>query len=408
MQKICQRQSCSFKRKPQPLINFGKDRSRPDGYNKYCLTCDRKRSGEQHTKRRDNNIAQRQAAGAAVNRQTFRPNGLDPDDLTRKLFEITKRGPISFSVLCDKLDMSPAKTKSAIKVARDQGIELKVEHDHIGIAPEKSDDRIQNIGIAPVTGERQKVAVISDTHLGSKYCLREQLKEFIHHAYAQGVREVLHPGDVTDGAYRHGMFEMSHMGLDEQARDLYETLPKLPGLTYHGITGNHDFTFTEASGVDVGRYLSNFFRERGREDLHFYGDRGAFLKVRGAVVHLWHPRSGVSYARSYALQKHIEKYSSGEKPNILLAGHWHVYCHVYERGVHALACPTFQGGGSAFSKSLGGAPAIGGMILSWDLTEHGTLRSFIHEYRAYFEQEKPQQVQDDTSYREEISVRRRA
>jgi len=316
---------------------------------------------------------------------------LKPD--LQKLFKIAKREPVGFSDLCDKMDLSPSKTRGLIEEARGLGIFVRVEHNHVGIVMPTPEERIRQVGVAPVVGERQKVAVISDTHLGSKYCLRDQLKEFVHYAYDQGVREILHPGDVVDGDYRHGKFEMSHMGLDAQADDLFDVLPKLPGLSYHGITGNHDFTFTEQSGIDVGHYLSNHFKERGRNDLHFYGNRGAFLKIRGAVVHLWHPRS-VSYARSYAIQKHIEKYSSGEKPQILLCGHWHVFCHVYERGVHGIACPTFQGGGSAFGKSLGGAPAIGGLIMSWDLTEDGTMRAFCLEKRSYFEKETPIRVDD--------------
>lgn len=326
------------------------------------------------------------------------------DEELEKLVKFTKKGAISFSALCDKMDLSPKKTKALIEEARGMGFRLHVEHDHVGIKVPQPEDRVRTIGIAPVVGERQKVAVISDLHLGSKYCLREQIKEFVQYAYSQGVREILCPGDVLDGIYRHGLFEVSHTGIDAQAQDLIETLPELPGLNYRSITGNHDFTFTESIGVDVGDYLMSYFQKRGRKDLHFYGNRGAFLRVKGAIVHLWHPRSGVSYARSYAIQKHIEKYSSGEKPNILLCGHWHVYCHVYERGVHGIACPTFQGGGSAFGKSLGGAPAIGGMILSWDLTSHGTMRHFIHEYRAYFEVEKPHTIDDDTAYLEEMPV----
>jgi hypothetical protein len=328
------------------------------------------------------------------------------DELMKKLVSLTKK-PIPFEMLCDKMGLPPGKVKALVTSAKDMGVRLRVEHDHVGIQPSEPEDRVRSIGIAPVVGERQRVAVISDLHLGSKYCLRDQLKEFIQYAYDQGIREILCPGDVLDGGYRHGIFEVSHTGIDAQAQDLFETLPHLPGLNYRCITGNHDFTFTESIGVDVGDYLESYFSKRGRSDLHFYGNRGAFLKVKGAIVHLWHPRSGVSYARSYAIQKHIEKYSSGEKPNILLCGHWHVYCHVYERGVHGIACPTFQGGGSAFGKSLGGAPAIGGMILSWDLTEHGTMRHFIHEYRAYFEVEKPHTIDDDTAYLEEMPVDRK-
>lgn len=53
----------------------------------------------------------------------------------------------------------------------------------------------------------------------------------------------------------------------------------------------------------------------------------------------------------------------------------------------AFADPTFQGGGSAFSKSLGGAPAIGGLILTWQMTKAGTMRGFGIEMHAYPEKE---------------------
>ena len=330
------------------------------------------------------------------------PTPTTPDPLMQRLVQLSRREPISFSSLCDKLDMAPTKVQALIKRAQDEGIQIHVEHNHIGVRSSYQEERIRPIGIAPVIGETQRVAVISDTHLGSKYCLREAIQDFVRYAYDKGVREILHPGDVLDGMYRHGIWEVSHPGLDLQAQDLFETLPKLPGLSYHGITGNHDFTFTEANGVDVGHYVTNYFKDRGRDDIHFYGDRGAFLQIRGALIHLWHPRSGGSYAKSYGIQKHIEKYSSGEKPNVLLCGHWHTFCHVYERGVHGIACPTFQGGGSAFSKSLGGAPAIGGLLLSWLITEHGTLRSFTLEKRSYFEAEQPHRIED----RADIPARR--
>lgn len=320
----------------------------------------------------------------------MQPSQVDVSVDVRRLVDVSKKKPLPFEDLCDVLDVSPRKCRELIEAAQQQGYHVEANAGHVGFRVPPPDERVRETGIAPIVGERQIVGVISDTHLGSKYCLREQLKDFVHTAYERGVREILHPGDVLDGCYRHGLWEVSHSGLDAQAEDLFETLPRLPGLTYHAIEGNHDNTFTDSIGLSTGRFLEGFFRHRGRDDLRFYGNRGAFLRVRGAVVHLWHPRSGQSYARSYALQKHVEKYSSGEKPHILLAGHWHVYCHVFERGVHAIACPTFQGGGSAFSKSLGGAPAMGGLLLSWGLTEHGTMRDFSLEYRAYFEREQPQ------------------
>ncbi len=308
------------------------------------------------------------------------------------LFAAAKKG-IDFLDLCDELGLPPKATKALVEEARASGMHIDTDAGgRVAYRPREPSTRVTDI-VPPTVGKRQRVAVISDTHLGSKYCLREQLKDFVHYAYESGIKEVLHPGDATDGMYRHGRWELSHHGIDEQAQDLFETLPQLPGLTYTAITGNHDSTFTDECGIDTGHYLEAFFKARQRNDLRFVGNRGAFVRIRGALVHLWHPRSGGAYADSYPVQRQVEKYAPGEKPQILLCGHWHRFVHIYKRGVHAIACPTFQGGGSAFGKSLGGAPAIGGLVLGWNLTETGTMRDFSLEYRAYFEHEEEHKVQ---------------
>jgi hypothetical protein len=311
----------------------------------------------------------------------------DKDQSLRALFEAVKRGPVSFVELCDHLDMSPGKARVLIDRAKADGMKLRIENDHIGIDNRDGDDRLQPSGVSPVAGKRSSVAIISDVHAGSKFFLRAQLREFVNYAYERGIRHVLCVGDMLDGDYRHAKFEMSHMGLDEQTLDLFETLPELKDLRYHAITGNHEQTFADKSGVDVGRYIESYFREHGRASIRFYGQRSAFLKIYGATVHLWHPRSGPSYAKSYSLQKKAEGYAA-IKPQILLAGHWHFHGYVFERGIHAMACPTFQGEGSDFGNSLRSSPAIGGLILSWDLTEQGTIRNFVHEYRSYYQRER--------------------
>lgn len=312
-------------------------------------------------------------------------------DLPAQLVKLTKH-PKPFEDVCNALDLSPAKLKSLIELCHKQHIPIQVTGNFVGIPPAQESRIITQIGPAPTVGRRQIVGVISDTHLGSKYCLREYLKDFVHYAYSQGVREILHPGDILDGMYRHGVWELTHHGIDEQTDDLFETLPRLKGLTYHCITGNHDETFANANGINVGDYITARFQKKGRHDLFTYGDRGAYLKIRGALVHLWHPRSGGAYAISYPLQKKIESYSPGLKPAVLLAGHWHRHTAVEERGIYAFACPTFQGAQSAFSKSLSGASAIGGLLLEWQLTADGTLRNFRHEYRRYFEVEVPAEL----------------
>jgi hypothetical protein len=94
----------------------------------------------------------------------------------------------------------------------------------------------------------------------------------------------------------------------------------------------------------VGHFLENFFKGAGRYDLRFLGDRGASLVLHGTRIDLWHPLKGKGYADSYPLQRHISAMEPVRRPHILLTGHWHTFCYILDQGVHAFACPTFQGG----------------------------------------------------------------
>jgi predicted phosphodiesterase len=303
------------------------------------------------------------------------------------------RSGVTFSALCDRLDMAPRKCAALLEQARAAGVAVDVAHDTVGLHWQAPLDEVVEVGPAPAVGDVFRVAVISDTHFGSRYCLRQQLADFVRHAHTEGCREVLHCGDFLDGCYRHGVYELTHSGVQDQARDAAEVLPRLPGLTYHAIMGNHDGTFSERTGLDVGRAIVAAWSEFGRSDLTTYGDRSAYLRIGGVVAHLWHPKKSEAYARTYHLQKQIERYSA-IKPQLLLAGHWHTTASCAERGVEGIAVPCWQGSGSAFAKSLGGSPAIGGLILEWRLTEHGTIRDFAIRPRRYYERERIVEVRN--------------
>ncbi len=313
------------------------------------------------------------------------------DVTIENLFNATKKGARDFAELCDELDIAPKKLHALIEEAKLSGNVIKTTGNHVGFDLDPADANIHEmkVKIAPVIGKRQMVGVISDTHLGSKYCLRAQLIDAIEYFYSRGVRTILHPGDILDGCYSFARHEWSHVGLEEQTEDLFEVLPKKKDLRYLALSGNHDESFTEKSGVDVPKYIENYFKNHGRDDFAGVGRRSVFIEVGGAIINLWHPGGGSSYAKSYGLQKRIEGYSSSGKPRILLAGHWHIFCYLEDRGIHAIACPTFQGTGSQYSRSLKGTTSIGGLLLSWDLTKDGTLRDFILEKRSYFEREQP-------------------
>jgi hypothetical protein len=82
----------------------------------------------------------------------------------------------------------------------------------------------------------------------------------------------------------------------------------------------------------------------------------------------------------------------GKKPDLLAAGHWHQSAYIHTRGVHALSAGCWQGGGSAFSKSLKGSPSIGSWIIKYELTKGGTVRSLAPEWVGYFEKERVREI----------------
>jgi predicted phosphodiesterase len=240
---------------------------------------------------------------------------------------------------------------------------------------------------------------VGDIHFGSKHHMGPQFQDFCDKAHARGVRQFLHVGDLLDGNYRHSVWEQSHRGFEEQVAYAIEHLPRYDGASWHFIQGNHDETLGEHSGLEVGVATVQAFNAAGRRDLHYHGARGAYLRLRapgearGMLVELWHPRDKSSaYAKSYRLQKHVEKYAPGQKPDVVAAGHWHQCFFMPVRGVNAFSTGCWQGGQSSFGKSLGGAPDIGSWIVEYSLTPGGTVRTIKPEWVGYHEVETVRDV----------------
>lgn len=207
------------------------------------------------------------------------------------------------------------------------------------------------------------LTVVSDLHAGSEWFMSAALRRHVTRGYLAGARATAVAGDLLDGDYAeaHGRFEQSETGFTRQARALLRALPVLPGHRYFWITGNHDHTYHNRAGVDVGQSLSDMAAKRG--DFAYCGDRAGRFEHEGVEVEMWHPGGGGG-ANSGPLHRRISGYARGREPDVLLVGHYHRYAHVFQRGVHGLMCPTFQHGGSSFGRSMATEQAEGGLVLS--------------------------------------------
>ncbi len=331
------------------------------------------------------------ALGTIVKANLCKASSKSTSDELAQFAAVAKKGH-TLEELCDRLDLAPKKAKAMIDAAKSAGYSISLAGGQVGYVPPAP--LIGQARIVARPSEEGIFAVVSDTHIGSKYCLEEQLRDFIARAYKEdGVRTIFHPGDILDGVYRHSRWEENHHGYDAQSTRAAKVFPKLPGLRYVGIIGNHDETFEHESGLSVVASLPQVFRDAGRDDFQLIGARGAYVRFapkggRGVLVELWHPIGGGAYAVSYKLQRHVEEYGVGQKPDFVFAGHWHQQCYVVRRGVHCFSSGTFHGGGSPFGKALGGAQAIGGWIVRYGQTKDGTVRDVQPTWRGYYETEQ--------------------
>ena len=210
-----------------------------------------------------------------------------------------------------------------------------------------------------ITDKDLQFAIVSDTHLCSRYERLNELHTFYEICRKQGVKIVFHCGDEIDGngmMYRGNLSEIHTYGADRQVQYFVDNYPKVKEIITYLITGNHSLSFYNDNGVDVGLKIAN-----KRDDIIYLGQYEGNIEINKVKFRLIHPDRGVAYAISYSMQKYAEQIASGNKPDILLAGHFHTSVYFWYRNMHIFQCGTFQGQ-TPFLARKGLNPAIGGWI----------------------------------------------
>lgn len=236
-----------------------------------------------------------------------------------------------------------------------------------------------------------RYGLVSDTHL----CCKEQRLNELHAQYdifeREGITTVLHAGNIIDG-YIHringeSVFETT---IDGQAQYVVDNYPSRKGITTHFITGDdHESWFSP--GFNIGGYIGFLAEDQGRKDLNYIGHvesdvevvTGRSKKV-STIIKVQHPGGGSAYARSYTGQKQIEALEGGEKPAILIQGHYHVSNYMQERNVHVISMPGFQEQ-TIFARKKRLRMEVGGAILEFKVNpEDGSVTRCRVEFNRFF------------------------
>jgi len=137
-----------------------------------------------------------------------------------------------------------------------------------------------------------KIGIVSDTHIGST-C---QQITFLHEAYrimgAEGVKKVLHAGDLVEGngkQFKGQMYEMFLHGADAMVDYTVKNYPQFKGITTYIIGGSHDYSFYKEDGTDVLKRVAE-----KRPDIKYLGMFGAYLQIGRISTYLMHGSGGVA------------------------------------------------------------------------------------------------------------------
>jgi hypothetical protein len=235
-----------------------------------------------------------------------------------------------------------------------------------------------------------RFGLIADTHIGSLYQRIDALKQFYLHCEREGIEIVLHAGDVIDGmrVYKGQEFELLPNGRSwPEQRDMFaDVAPRTKNIITYFITGNHDHSFKKLIGLLAGDEF-----QRVRPDWKHLGQDTAAITFKtksgqSFMIQLLHPNGGVAYALSYRLQKIIESLSGGQKPNMMVVGHYHksLYVPGY-RNVEGFYPGTFQSQ-TPLMVQQSSIAQVGGWIISVTLGDKKKLTSRIQsEWIGFFE-----------------------
>ena len=240
-------------------------------------------------------------------------------------------------------------------------------------------------------GNWVRLGLVGDTHLACKECRLDALHAQYDLFAREGITTVLHAGNIVDGYVpRINGGSVLCTGVDDQAQYVIDNYPERGGLTTHFITGDDHEGWWQKEGFNFGAYLMFMAREQGRNDLNYIGhvEADVELKCKGAnrstMVKVQHPGGGSAYARSYTGQKQVESFQGGEKPDVLVQGHYHVSNYMNDRNVHVISLPGFQDQ-TIFARKKRLRMEIGGALLEFKVSETGALTRCRVEFNLFFD-----------------------
>lgn len=323
-----------------------------------------------------------------------------PDDTPQDIDALAlrtalKRQALNLDEIAARFGVTKGQALDATEALKGQGVNIAQFGDRYAIhhEPVPLDAGNELFRLESDYEGRYKIGALGDTHLGSKYCRLDILNALYDWYADQGVTSVYHTGNYIDGEARFNKFDLIPRchGLQNQLDYFAELYPQRKGITTYFIAGDdHEGWYAQREGVDIGRMTQDTAERGGRFDLKYLGYIEAFINLThkqtqaSAQMLVMHPGGGSAYAHSYAPQKIVEGFQGGEKPAVLLIGHYHKLSYDIIRNVH-----TVQTGCTkdldTFGRKKKLSYHVGGTLLEMWQDDRGSIMEFTPRFRQFFD-----------------------
>jgi biotin operon repressor len=310
------------------------------------------------------------------------------------IIKLAKNRPISLKILSESLDRSENSIRAILAEMQAAGYNISVERAEAHLSTRKWIAPVEQVEAPIARSTRVKLAVVSDTHTGSKAEQHTHLMHFLNYALDKGYRDFAWPGDLTEGL---GMRTGHELGMYVHTVDDIISLLHRPfrllsqyGARSYVIGGNHDFSIPRNCKIDPISTVCAAY-----DDVYFLGYDKADVPITDKVsFRMWHPDGAGAnpvgkLQKSFQVLAHEEMMAQlgsqdAESSNVLITfvGHLHINSMLQHGRRVAMQVSCFQGI-TDFLERHALIPSVGGHLFEFEITDGGELISWTVENKLY-------------------------
>lgn len=316
----------------------------------------------------------------------------ETEQLDFKIKKLLLGKSLTLIELADKLSVAPRVITESLDRLHSAGHNVDIIHAEATIHTDVQAGNQVIVDSKDFTdgGKDYKFGALGDSHMYSKYQRMDVLNCLYDIYEKEKITEVYHTGNAVDGEFRFNKFDLlGPSGIGPQIEYFAKNYPQRLGITTHFITGDdHEGWWINREGVNIGRLMQDTAESFGRKDLKFIGHMETDVILQApkgdAVMRVMHPGGGSAYATSYTAQKIVESFQGGEKPDILLIGHYHKFEYGYPREVHVVqtGCTQDQ---TPFMRKQKIQAHVGGTIINFHQAVTGEINRFQVQWIPFFD-----------------------